>query len=282
MTAIRPMSVAGVFYPDQPQRLAAEVDRMLAAVSADLPADGAEPVRPKAVIAPHAGYPYSGPAAARVYAPLRSLAGTVTRVVLVGPSHRVPFRGIALTEAEAYATPFGPVPLDRAWMGRLAGLSFVGRLEEAHGPEHALEVHLPFLTRVLGSFGLVPVVCGRVTADQVAEALERLWGGPETLVVISTDLSHYLPYDACQALDAATARAVESLDPSAIGPKEACGHVPLGGLLTLAKRRGMAVHRAALLNSGDTAGSRDRVVGYGAWALVDAMAAGEHTGTDAG
>lgn len=288
MTRLRPTAVAGVFYPDQPRRLADEVDRLLAeaglrdpldpALSAPSPAwQGDEasdlPLRagpvpaPKAIIAPHAGYPYSGSLAARAHAALAPLAGRVRRVILLGPSHRVPFHGLALTEADAYATPFGPVPLDRPWMARLAGLPWVGRLEEAHGQEHALEVHLPFLMRVLGSFGLVPIVCGRAAPTQVAEALDRLWGGSETVIVVSSDLSHYRSYSECQDLDAATARAIEALDPTPIGPQDACGHVALAGLLALAGQKGLRIDRVGLWNSGDTAGGRDRVVGYGAWSL---------------
>ncbi|GEO80223.1 AmmeMemoRadiSam system protein B [Pararhodospirillum oryzae] len=261
MTPLRPTAVAGIFYPDQPTQLAATVEALLDA--APRPEPGAP--CPKALIVPHAGYVYSGAIAAAGHACLRPFAGRISRVVLAGPSHRVPFRGIALTEAEAYASPLGPVPLDHAWSQRLAGLRWCGRLEDAHAPEHALEVHLPFLARVLGDITLVPLVCGAVSARQMADALSALWGGPETLIVISTDLSHYLPYDDGRAIDATTAQAVERRDPTAIGPREACGHVPLNGLLTLAQDFDLSVQRLDLRSSGDTAGARDRVVGYGAW-----------------
>jgi AmmeMemoRadiSam system protein B len=267
--SVRPTAVAGLFYAQDPSVLARDVDRLLAQARRAGPAQSAPSPEtpPKALIAPHAGYVYSGPTAALAYAPLEPFAGIITRVVLLAPSHRVGFGGLATCDAEAYDTPLGPVPLDRDWMARLEGLPGVLRLDQAHGPEHAIEVHLPFLKRVLGSFTLVPLVCGKARAETVAAALERLWGGPETLVVVSTDLSHYLTYEACQAKDDATARAIDALDGDDLGPQEACGHVPLTGLLALARTRGLSIERIDLRNSGDTAGSRDRVVGYGAWRL---------------
>ncbi|WP_413205558.1 AmmeMemoRadiSam system protein B [Rhodospirillum sp. A1_3_36] len=278
--AIRPTAVAGLFYPKDPATLLRDLDSLLGEASQregqregqredqsgdQSPPQSASP--PKALIVPHAGYIYSGLTAARAYASLAPFAGTITRVVLLGPSHRVGFGGLAACDLDAYDTPLGPLPVDREWMARLDGMPAVGRLDQAHAAEHALEVHLPFLKRVLGDVSLVPIVCGQARASVVAEALDRLWGGPETLIVISTDLSHYLDYASCQTKDAETATAIDRLDDSALGPHEACGHVPLSGLLTLARTRGLSIERIDLRNSGDTAGNRDRVVGYGSWCL---------------
>ncbi|MGE5626026.1 MAG: AmmeMemoRadiSam system protein B [Bacillota bacterium] len=255
-TAARMPAVAGLFYPGDPQALRADVERLLA----ENPAKG--PV-PKALIAPHAGYIYSGPVAARAY---NLLSPAVRRVVLFGPAHRVPLRGLALPTVAAFRTPLGDVPLDLEAMHALDALPQVLRSDEAHRQEHSLEVHLPFLQARLGEFTLVPLVVGWASAEAVAEVLERVWGGPETAVIVSSDLSHYHPYGAAQALDEATAKRIESLGASLEG-EQACGAYPLNGLLTVAKRRGLGIERLDLRNSGDTAGGRDRVVGYGAWSL---------------
>ncbi|MCF8479386.1 MAG: AmmeMemoRadiSam system protein B [Rhodospirillum sp.] len=269
--AIRPTAVAGLFYPKDPAALLRDLDALLdEAVELHPASQGDPPQPPKALIAPHAGYIYSGLTAALAYAPLSPFAATISRVILLGPSHRVGFGGLAACDLDAYDTPLGPVPVDREWMARLDGMQAVGRLNEAHAAEHALEVHLPFLMRVLGTFTLVPIVCGEARASVVAEALDRLWGGPETLIVVSTDLSHYLDYDSCRAKDRETAEAIDHLDATPLGPHEACGHVPLSGLLRLARTRGLSIERIDLRNSGDTAGSRDRVVGYGSWRLREA------------
>lgn len=265
MGAIRRPAVAGAFYPADPQQLRAMVEGLLAAAGA------AGPV-PKAIIAPHAGFIYSGPIAASAYARLRPAAGTITRVVLMGPSHRVAFRGLAVTSADAYASPLGPVAIDRAAVDALCTLPGVGVLDAAHGPEHSLEVHLPFLQVVLREFSLVPIVAGQAAPDEVAAVLQAAWGGPETLIVISSDLSHYLDYASAQAMDVATCQAVEALDAAAIGRDQACGRVPMAGLLALAHRRHMAVETLDLRNSGDTAGPRSGVVGYGAWAFTEETA----------
>lgn len=264
MTAIREPAVAGAFYPVDTTTLDGAVRALL--LAADAPADG--PV-PKALIAPHAGYVYSGPVAALAYARLRPAADRIKSVVLIGPSHRVPFRGFALSSHEAYATPLGPVPVDAALRKTALDSGVAGLLDAAHGPEHSLEVHLPFLQRVLSGFTLLPVVAGDATPDEGARLLDALWGGPERLIVISTDLSHYLDYDACQALDARTAAAIETFDIDAIGNDQACGRIPVKGLLQAARARGLAIERVDLRNSGDTRGPRDRVVGYGAWALYE-------------
>ncbi len=269
MSSVRTPAVAGMFYPEQASDLATTVQRLLA--GAVLRADLAPP--PKAIIAPHAGYVYSGPGAASAYARLRPLADRVRRIVLIGPCHRVAVRGLAVPSVDAFATPLGAVPLDRAAIDDLLTLPQVHEHDAAHAPEHALEVQLPFLQQLIPDFVLIPIVVGHATPADVAEVLDRLWGGDETLIVVSSDLSHYLPYDAARVLDAATCRAIEHLDASAIGEDQACGRLPLLGLIEVAKRRGLSVETLDLRNSGDTAGDRRRVVGYGAWALQAATPA---------
>jgi AmmeMemoRadiSam system protein B/AmmeMemoRadiSam system protein A len=258
MGTTRAAAVAGMFYPQNRYELASSVRRHLAA--AETP-DHA----PKAIIAPHAGYIYSGATAGKAYAALKPAADTITRVVLLGPAHRVGFHGIAAPASESFETPMGKVAIDRAAIDSLADLSQIVLRDDAHREEHSLEVHLPFLQEVLGSFTLVPLVVGQCDGKAVAEVLDRLWGGPETLIVISSDLSHYEDYATAQRMDTATAEAIEDLRPDAIGPMQACGRTPIAGLLTVAKARHMTVSRIGLCNSGDTAGGRDRVVGYGAW-----------------
>ena len=265
MATMRAPAVAGSFYPDDAAVLDTQVSGFLAAAKSGGPA-------PKAVIAPHAGYVYSGAVAATAYARLAAAADTIERVVLIGPAHRLAFRGIAASGAEAFATPLGPVPLDSAAMSRITALPQVSVLDEAHRLEHSLEVQLPFLQKLLGDFRLVPLVAGDATGQQVAEVLEVLWGGPETLIVISSDLSHYLDYDAARAMDAETCKAIEAYRPDDIAREQACGRVPIKGLLEVARRRGMAVATLDMRNSGDTAGPRDRVVGYGAWAFHETEA----------
>ncbi len=267
MTSVRPPAVAGHFYPDDPTALTEAVARYLA--EAESAGEPAGPRPPKAIIAPHAGYVYSGPIAASAYARVRPLRGTVERVVLLGPAHRVAVRGIAASTAEAFATPTGTIPVDREAIERIAALPQVQLLDEAHRMEHSLEVHLPFLQEVLGDFRLVPLVVGNATAEEVAEVLDALWGGPETLIVVSSDLSHYHDYMTARRLDLATCEAIEHLDPRPIGFDNACGRVPISGLLTVAARRGLSVETVDLRNSGDTAGPRDQVVGYGAWVFTE-------------
>ena len=262
MTIIRPTAVAGMFYPQDPGQAMRQLDSCWQAAKPH-PDLGV----PKAIIVPHAGWVYSGAVAASAYDLLKTARGTITRVVLLGPSHRVAFRGMAVSSAQSWASPLGTVPLDRAAIAGVTGrLALVGELEAAHAQEHSLEVHLPFLQRMLGDFALVPVVVGDAAPEQVAALLDALWGGPETLIVISSDLSHYLDYGACRDLDSRTVKAVEALDPAALGRDQACGRVPMGGLLLCAKRRGLRIVTLDVRNSGDTAGPKDRVVGYGAWA----------------
>ena len=228
-------------------------------------ATGDKPL-PKALIAPHAGYIYSGPVAASAYAQVAPLRGVVQRVVLLGPVHRVPVRGLALPGADAFDTPLGPVPVDRAAAELIRSMPQVTVSPEAHALEHSLEVHLPFLRAVLGEFRLLPLAVGDASAEEVAQVLEALWGGDETLIVISSDMSHYLPYaDAC-AVDSATARAIVELSTD-INHLQACGATPVTGLTLLAQRRGLNPSLVDLRNSGDTAGDKSRVVGYASFAF---------------
>ena len=265
MTAIRQPAVAGTFYPAEPDVL----ERQLATFMSEAANEAPTAALPKAIIGPHAGYVYSGGVAARAYARLAAARGKIQRVVLIGPSHHLAFRGLAVDSSEAWMTPSGMVPLDREAIARMHALPMVGELDAAHQREHALEVHVPFLQHVLGDFRLVPIVTGDAPAEAVAAVFDALWGGSETLFVVSTDLSHYLDYAACQRIDQTTADAIERLDPDVLTPTHACGAVATRGLLHAARARGMTIERLDLRNSGDTAGPRDRVVGYGAWALYE-------------
>ncbi|KAF0101025.1 MAG: hypothetical protein FD187_221 [bacterium] len=258
---VRSPAVAGLFYPAQPEAL------RHALREAFVQARAGEAWRPKALIAPHAGYIYSGPVAASAYALLAPLRDVVRRVVLLGPVHRVWVDGLALPGVESFATPLGEVPLDAEAIATIADLSQVEVSPAAHAMEHSLEVHLPFLQSVLGDFRLVPLAVGGASAEAVAEVLERLWGGEETLIVVSSDLSHFLPYAEAARVDQATVQAVLRLDPHLVG-EQACGAHPLNGLLLAARRHGLAIHLLDLRNSGDTSGDRSRVVGYGAFALT--------------
>ncbi len=265
MTAIRYPAVAGTFYPAEPDVLERQLGLLMSEAANDAPVAA----QPKAIIGPHAGYIYSGPVAARAYARLTGARGKISRVVLIGPSHYLAFRGLAVDTADAWAMPSGMVPLDKDAIARLRALPMVGELDAAYQREHALEVHVPFLQELLGEFRLVPIVAGDAPPDAVAAVFDALWGGPETLIVISTDLSHYLDYAACRRADQATAEAIERFDLDAVGPSQACGAIPTRGLLLEARRRRMTIERLDLRNSGDTAGPKDRVVGYGAWALYE-------------
>jgi len=260
MASIRAPAVAGLFYPDDPATLRHAVEGYLARARG-------EGAVPKALVAPHAGFVYSGPVAASAYRRLMPAHAKLRRVVLLGPSHRVAFRGLAIPSVAAFATPLGPVPLDREELESIAAMPQVQVRDDAHAQEHSLEVQLPFLQEILDEFELVPIAVGSASAIEVAEVIERLWGGAETLMLVSTDLSHYFDYDTARQLDQATTEAIEALQYERLGPDSACGRVPLGGLLHVARRRGMHAQTLDLRNSGDTAGGRDRVVGYGAYAL---------------
>ena len=262
MARTRRPSVAGTFYPGNASVLSTAVHAYV---------DAAEPCiipPPKAIVVPHAGYIYSGPVAGSAYAALAPHAGSISRVVLLGPAHRIPFRGLACSTAERFRTPLGAVDVARESYDAVADLPQVRTFEAPFEGEHCLEVQLPFLQTVLGAFRVVPFLVGEATEEEVAEVLDRLWGGRETLIVISSDLSHFLPYERAREVDAATTRAIEALRPDEIGYDQACGRGALNGLLRAAERHGLEAVTLDLRNSGDTAGSRDQVVGYGAWAFV--------------
>lgn len=262
MRGVRPAAVAGLFYPDERGPLRRMVDGLL------LEAEPAAGTAPKAIIAPHAGYPYSGPIAANAFEPFRPLAGRVERVVVIGPSHHVAFDGLALPEADAFATPLGRVAVDLEAAAALLELPQVRVDAWPHAREHALEVELPFLQQVLGDFRVVPLVAGRASPAEVAEALARVWGGDETRIVVSSDLSHFLDYATARRVDRETADEILRLA-AAIAPEQACGAVAINGLLRLAGGDlPLAARLIDLRSSGDTAGDRSRVVGYGAFSFT--------------
>lgn len=264
MMNVRSPAVAGSFYPADPKQLQEMVARFLAtAVSPSAPI----PI-PKAIIAPHAGYIYSGPVAGSAYALLAPLAGRIERVVLLGPAHTMALRGLATTSAAAFRTPLGDVVIDHEALKQARLLPQVQVLDAAHLREHGLEVHLPFLQMTLGDFKLAPFVVGQVSPEDVAEVMETLWGGAEALVVVSSDLSHFLDYETARRVDAAAAQAIAQLQPAALTQDQACGRRAIQGLLLAAHQHHLAATLLDLRNSGDTAGSKDRVVGYGAWAFA--------------
>ncbi|HEY3269609.1 MAG TPA: AmmeMemoRadiSam system protein B [Geothrix sp.] len=260
---VRAAAVAGIFYP----RESGELSRFIQAMFAD--AAGASPwLRPpKALIVPHAGYIYSGPIAASAYAPLNRLRGIIQRVVLLGPAHHMPVSGLALPGASAFDTPLGRVRVDEAAVDLLRPLTMVTTNPAAHAREHSIEVQLPFLQQALGTFQLVPLAVGQASAAAVAEVVETLWGGLETLIVVSSDLSHYLPYERAQEMDRHTCASISGLNPLA-SHEQACGATAVNGLLLAARQHRLTPHLMDLRNSGDTAGDHDRVVGYAAFALT--------------
>ncbi len=262
MTVIREPAVAGQFYPGT----AGELRTAIRALFEDVQITPGP--APKALIVPHAAYIYSGSVAATAYASLRSYREQYTRVILLGPAHRVAVTGLALSTADVFRTPLGDVPLDKASIAAL-DMPEVMVFDATHRFEHSLEVHLPFLQSALGSFSIVPLIVGDVAAETVADVIDGLWGGPETLIVVSSDLSHYLTYEKARTLDNATCRAIENLEVDRIDHHGACGATPIGGLLIAARRRSMKVTTLDLRNSGDTAGDRHRVVGYGAWQFLE-------------
>ncbi|MCU0265083.1 MAG: AmmeMemoRadiSam system protein B [Actinomycetia bacterium] len=264
---VRPPAVAGRFYPADPVRLAAAVDDYVAAATTA----GA---LPKALVVPHAGYVYSGPVAGSGYRLLRGAADRVTRVVLLGPAHYVAVRGLAVSSAEGFETPLGVVPVDAAARDEaLARSSWVEVDDRVHAPEHSLEVHLPFLQRVLGGVPVLPLVVGGAPDAATAEVLELWWDDPATVVIVSSDLSHYESYEVARSRDERTAAAVVALDADHLSDHDACGAYPLRGLLRIAAARGATAQLLDLRSSGDTAGPRDRVVGYGAFAVGAGRAA---------
>lgn len=263
----RPAAVAGMFYPGSPKQLSDEVAGMLATALRTASQTG----RPKAFIVPHAGYIYSGPIAASAYACLIPLRDIIRRVVLLGPTHRVAIRGLALPVSGFFDTPLGSVKVDTAISESLLQLPQVQQSEEAHALEHSLEVQIPFLQRALDDFTLVPLAVGMADSEEVAGVLNQAWGGPETLIVISSDLSHYHPYAEARTLDQATIRQIEALH-ELTDHEQACGATPINGLLRCARQHGLHAHLLDLRNSGDTAGDKSRVVGYAAFSFSEKAA----------
>jgi MEMO1 family protein len=258
-SGVRPAACAGRFYPARPTELRDLVASCLrhARLSTGL--------SPKAVIAPHAGYVYSGPIAGSSYRQWQTEGSRIQRVVILGPAHFADFEGVALSSATAFETPLGLVPVDQDWLDSVRSLAQVRVLDAAHAPEHAVEVQLPFLQTFLKAFSIVPLLVGAAGDALVAEVLERLWGGAETRVVVSSDLSHYHDYLTALAVDGATAQAIIGLNPTLIDSDHACGSRAIRGLIAMARRHGLGASAVDVRNSGDTAGSRDRVVGYGAF-----------------
>ena len=271
MLHIRQPAVAGAFYPAQKQILLEDIISLLSASrysrSDNLKAD----VPPKAIIVPHAGYIYSGEVAAAAYSRLTAAHDTIKRVLLLGPVHRVPVRGLALPGSEVFATPLGEVQVDYAAVATIEHMPQVVISPEAHLPEHSLEVQLPFLQSVLDDFKIVPLAVGDATPAEVADVLDALWGGAETLIVVSSDLSHFFPYQTAQVMDSQTVKDILSLEYH-LNHEQACGGTPVNGLLLAARRHHLQPHLLDLRNSGDTAGDKDRVVGYASFAFTEETA----------
>ncbi len=260
MASVRQPAVAGTFYP-------ADADELEKSVAANLNSPLAWDIDAKALVVPHAGHVYSGAIAGSAYASVRHLADRITRLVLLGPAHRVAFKGIAVPSADAHATPLGDIPVDWQGVAEALALPQVQLSDAAFEGEHSLEVHLPFLQRALGEFSLVPLLVGDAQPEGVEQVLRKLWGGPETLIVISTDLSHFHEYDAAQKLDASASRAIETFNVEGLSGELACGFRPLSGLLRAAQRLDLRPTTLDVRNSGDTAGDKSRVVGYGSYAF---------------
>lgn len=257
MVKIRQPVVAGMFYPADAQELQNTILGMLNNAKGDQPI-------PKAIIAPHAGYIYSGQTAAHAYACLAQAANKIHRVILFGPAHRYPFQGIAAPEADIFATPLGQIKIDHNAIAQILSLPQVQVSDAAHAEEHSLEVQLPFLQILLKNFSLVPLVVGASNADQVAAVLDKLWNGDETLIIVSSDLSHYHDYKTAQHMDQQTVRGILDLNQAAIKEENACGRIPIKGLMQIAGQKKLKPKLIQLCNSGDTAGPKDQVVGYAA------------------
>lgn len=266
MNLSRSPAVAGQFYPSNPQQLRANIDACMKIALSVLPEVPA--AQPKAIIVPHAGYIYSGAVAASAYASLLPYVDKIKRVVLLGPSHHYGFKGLASSHFHSYETPLGMIELDYLATQKLELKGLAQTLDQAHLQEHSLEVQLPFLQALLGDFSLLPLVVGDADKHQVAKVIDSLWGGEDTLFVISSDLSHFLSYEVASKKDSKTAEAIDTLQADLIEYDDACGRNPVNGLLQIALKRDLTPHRLALCNSGDTAGDKDRVVGYGAWSFT--------------
>ena len=274
---VRPAAVAGMFYPEAPSALGHAVRDYLAQAA---PRAGDKTTMPKALIVPHAGYIYSGPVAASAYARIAAGRSTIRRVVLLGPVHRVPIRGLALPVAKAFATPLGTIEIDSAAAAEALALPQVKTSEAAHALEHSLEVQLPFLQTLLEDFRIVPFAVGDATAKEVAEVVDRLWGGPETLILVSSDLSHYHPYGEARVIDRGTVEEILAMT-AALDHEQACGATPINGFAVCARRRDLVAELLDLRNSGDTAGDKSRVVGYAAFAFTERPGAGVRRAAEA-
>ncbi len=259
MNQVRQPAVAGLFYPADKQSLQNDIEQYLQE------ANYGRDIIPKAIVVPHAGYVYSGPIAASAYKQIIPIKDKINRVVLLGPSHRVAFSGLAIPESDIFKTPLGDIPIDQNGIQLLAELPQVITSDRAHQEEHSLEVQLPFLQEILDDFSLVPIVVGEAERHEVAEVINRLWGDEHTLIVISTDLSHYHEYSEAKRIDRLTSDAIINIKPDLISYDDACGRNGLKGMLTVAKDKNLSVDILDLRNSGDTAGDKSRVVGYGAY-----------------
>lgn len=275
MTIIRPPAVAGTFYPNEADILRSEIDGLMdAALHSDAVSGD---VSPKAIIVPHAGLMFSGSLAALGFATVRALKDTIKRIVIIGPAHRMAFQGIALARADQFATPLGNMRCDLPALQSALALPHVQMLDDAHTLEHGLEIELPFIQRLFGEgadIGIVPLLVSRCSPRQVHEVIEKLWGGPETLIVISSDLSHFHDYDTAKKMDNRTRAMIENFDAENIDTNDACGALPVAGMLIAARNRGMKIKTLGMRNSGDVTGDKSRVVGYGAWAVYDGKALG--------
>lgn len=275
MTIIRPPAVAGTFYPNDADILRSEIDGLMDAALHSDAVSGDAP--PKAIIVPHAGLMFSGAIAALGFATVRALKDTIKRIVIIGPAHRMAFQGIALARADQFATPLGNMRCDLPALQKALALPHVQMLDDAHRLEHGLEIELPFIQRLFGEdadIGIVPLLVSRCSPRQVHEVIEKLWGGPETLIVISSDLSHFHDYDTAQRMDNRTRAMIENFDAENIDTNDACGALPVAGMLMAARNRGMKIKTLGMRNSGDVTGDKSRVVGYGAWAVYDGKASG--------
>ena len=270
MQQVRQPAVAGTFYHSDRLVLQTNVNDLLetALLEANNEKQSENLIPPKAIIVPHAGYIYSGPTAATAYARLSVGRDTIKRVILLGPVHRVPVNGLALPGVSVFATPLGRVQVDLDAITAIENLPQVVESVAAHALEHSLEVQLPFLQTVLEDFTLVPLAVGDATAEQVAEVLERLWGGPETVIVISSDLSHFLPYETARAIDTETVNNILNLH-GPLNHQQACGGTPVNGLMLAARQHHLHPQLLDLRNSGDTAGDKNRVVGYASIAFTE-------------
>lgn len=259
--SVRKAACARRFYPGEAAELRRQVSAFVDAV------DEGPDLRPKALIAPHAGYPFSGPIAGHAFAAAADWSEEIERVVLLGPSHFVPVDGLCATSHDQFETPLGRVDIDRDTIDELAAADLLAIDDEPHRREHSLETHLPFLQALIGDFEIVPVVTGRDVDHRVADLLASVWGGSETLISISSDLSHFLDYETAKSVDDRTRAAIEDLDADRIDDRQACGNTSIRGLIHVARDLDLDVETLAMCNSGDTAGDKDEVVGYGAWSF---------------